>query len=261
MLVLSFASVVDHTPPWVPIQQCLREEECELTAEQEQQVLHLIAEQEGALLQDELPVLLAHYGWSEISIMSLIRSALRDGVPEKMGWTLRKFLGAVLRDHIHPGPAGKLLLADAILAHLRAAQEALKIGGGDGGGGEGEEEGGGGGAGAVVAHGAAARRAEALNELAPPRHALNDGVDKIAPRRCFDTRHLPVRDEQGFAFVTHEMARRATGWRVALSSPCVALARQTAARAGLLWPGGRFPPVTDQPPIVLSAPASDTGEQ
>lgn len=104
MIVVTFNSVVDHGSEWTPIQSCLRaagsineDEDCTIDAAAERKIVELLLAQEGDMLQDQMPVLLNHYGWSEISITSMLRSALRDGVPEKLGWTLGEFLSNVLR--------------------------------------------------------------------------------------------------------------------------------------------------------------------
>lgn len=107
------------------------------------------------------------------------------------------------QDHIHPSDAGKILIADALLAHLREAQLALGYG----------EDG-------------AKAPPSRLAELRPPKRALHLDADRIAPRRCFDTRHLPVHDVEGFEYVSHEIVRLASSadmcptplpWRLAAS--------------------------------------------
>lgn len=116
------------------------------------------------------------------------------------------------------------MIADAILAHLSTAQAALSLAGPSGGAqavaGAGDAGGGGGagvgGADASAGTGAGGNGAgalpppsKALSELRFPSQAFHKGSDRIAPRRCFDTRHLPVDESKsnGFEYVSHEIVR------------------------------------------------------
>lgn len=73
IIVVSFGSVVGHTAEWRAVQTCMGNHRCKGNESMEQMIRELISGQEGDLLQDHMPPLLDYYGWSEVSLVSMVR--------------------------------------------------------------------------------------------------------------------------------------------------------------------------------------------